>query len=222
MKNTATYKMMLFACMFFISGISHATLITFDAAISGATTFSFDGDSDSIDDVIFSTTDGSGFNTVGPGANMSFIGEPGLEGTTLISPDLRVDFLNGAITSLGFGFAMNNATDGADGVLFSVYDSGNNLLNSVFQSAFFTKPNGTDLSNFPESLVSLNFSGLASYATFDFSQNKSSRYIVDNFVGTFGSTDIIVIDVPEPAILALLGIGLAGLGFSRSRKFVLR
>lgn len=199
----------------FTFGTSQAILLTFDDAITGATSYSFDGDGDSIDDVIFSTTDASGFNTSGPGPNMSYIDEPGLEGTTLISPDLRVDFLNGAVTNLGFGFAMNNLSGPVDGVLFSVYDSSDNLLNSILQTANFTSTTaGT--SSFPEALVSLNFSGLASYATFDFSQSQSSRYILDNFNGTFGSTEDV--SVPEPSILALLSLGIFGIGVARRKK----
>jgi len=215
LKNTILHKIILFISMSLVSGILHATVITFDDAITGATSYTFDADGDLIDDVIFSTTDGSGFNTVGPGPNMSFIDEPGLEGTTLFSPDLRVDFLNGAVTNLGFGFAMNNLSGPVDGVLFSVYDGSDNLLNSIFQTADFTATTaGT--SNFPEALVSLNFSGLAAYATFDFSQVASSRYILDNFNGTFGSTDDIT--VPEPSILALLSLGIFGIGVARRKK----
>jgi len=74
----------------FTFGTPQAVVLTFDDAIVGATSYSFDGDGDSIDDVIFSTTDLSGFNTVGPGTNMSYIEQPGLEGSTIF--DLRVDF----------------------------------------------------------------------------------------------------------------------------------
>lgn len=104
-----------------IAGLSHAALLTFDDLIIGATTYSFDGDGDGMNDVIFSTTDPYGFNTVGPGQNMTYIQEPGLEGTSLLNPDLRVDFLVGAIGSLKFGFALDSSTED-DTASFQVFD----------------------------------------------------------------------------------------------------
>ena len=108
-----------------------AALITFDDAISGETSYSFDADGDSIDDVIFSTTDPLGFNTSGPGPNQSYIDEPGLEGTTSLLPDLRVDFLNGAVGTLQFGFAMSLGVGLTDGVTFTIFDSTDAVLAST-------------------------------------------------------------------------------------------
>jgi len=194
---------------------SHAAIVTFDALISGETSFGYDGDGDTINDVIFSTTDPSGFNTNGPGANMSYINEPGLEGTALFTPDLRVDFLNGSVNNLGFGFAAMNG--GA--VAFSIFDSGDNLLNSIVQLANYTLPNGLNPSSFPEALVSLNFSGIAAYALFDF-ESGMGRYIIDDFSGTFGSTeDITPGEVPIPAAALLFGPALLGfMGLRRKAK----
>ena len=217
MNNT---KFLLILCstgLFSISNLTNAAVITFDDAITGSTSYSFDGDGDLVDDVIFTTTDPSGFNTAGPGTNMSYIDEPGLEGTTLLSPDLRVDFLNGAVDNLNFGFALNTSTGGTYGVSFSIFDSADSLLNSIFQVADFTTPDGTNSSSFPEAITSLNFTGVASYATFDFSF-APSRYIIDNFTGTFGSTEDITPTIPEPATLALMGLGLAGIGYKRKVK----
>jgi hypothetical protein len=184
--------------------------LTFNNAIAGATTYNFDSDADGINDVVFSTTDPSGFNTAGPGVNMSYIQEPGLEGSTLspdlkgfLSPDLKVNFLYGAVNTLGFGYAMSTlTTDANTSVTFSAFDASNNLLASIISQAAFTMPNGVNPSNFPEGLVSLNFSGVASYALFDFNPFNAPRYIIDNFQGTFGSIER---NVPEPEVLALLG-----------------
>jgi len=84
-----------------------AVTLTFDEAISGEVIFEFDADSDAMPDAVFTTTDPGGFNTVGPGPNQLYIDEPGLEGTTTLPEDLRVDFPNGAVDSLGFGFAVS-------------------------------------------------------------------------------------------------------------------
>ncbi|MCP5200264.1 MAG: PEP-CTERM sorting domain-containing protein [Gammaproteobacteria bacterium] len=186
---------------------SHAALITFDTLVSGQTSFGYDGDGDAINDVIFSTADPFGFNTAGPGPNMSFIDEPGIEGTSLLNPDLRVDFLNGAVNTLSFGFAVNASFEApANGVTFSVFNAANQLLGSQSVQALFTAT-GSGTSNFPEGRVTLSFAGVASYALFDFV--SPSRYIVDNFEGTFGSTEDITPTVPEPMSLALAILGIA-------------
>lgn len=195
-------------------GMSDAAILTFDDVITGATTYQFDGDGDSIDDVIFSTTDPEGFNTVGPGLDMTYIQEPGLEGTSLLSQDLKVDFLNGAVINLQFGFALDSSTED-DLATFSVYDSSDTLLASSSILGLYTTT-GLGQSSYPEGYLSLNFSGIASYATFDFTSDFG-RYIIDNFEGTFGSTEDIS-PVPEPATMLLLGIGIAGLAGARFRR----
>jgi hypothetical protein len=169
---------------------AHAITLTFNDAISGSTTYSFDQDGDSVVDAVFSTTDPLGFNTVGPGPNMSYINEPGLEGTTTLAPDLRVDFPLGAVGSLGFGFAVSTGANSPNlTVTFRIYGSGGNLLASTTQLAAYTQPVPPTNSSYPEGLVSLPFSGVASYATFDFDNTDASRYIIDNFTGTFASTE---------------------------------
>ena len=159
--------------VFFVFGLclagtnAQATILTFDDAVSGAASYGFDSNGDLVDDVIFSTTDPYGFGIEGPGPNMSFINEPGLEGSASLSPALRVDFLIGAVDYLKFGFALSDdITDG--GATFEVYDSSDNSLASAFEYASYTLPNGTDPSYFPEGIVDVSFSGVASYALFYF------------------------------------------------------
>ncbi|SFG11254.1 hypothetical protein [Neptunomonas qingdaonensis] len=206
----------------YVSTTNAAEVITFDEAINGIQSFSFDGNSDGLADVIFSTTDPFGFNTAGPGPNMLYITEPGLEGTTLIPEDLRVDFLGGAVSNIEFGFAVSDFQSGA-GVTFSVFDGNNNLLNSAYQTSLFTDTSfGT--SSFPEAVLSLNFPGVASYGVFDFDP-EPSRYIIDNFTGTFDSASINVAppgSLPETALLPdntgdpffdfAINVGVNGLG----------
>lgn len=185
-------------------------VITFDDAIVGATEYNFDADGDGADDVRFSTNDPLGFNTAGPGANQIFIDEPGLEGTTSLNPDLRVDFLVGAEGSISFGFAISQQADQADAVTFSVFDAGNVLLGSANGNAV------RGASTFPEGLVNLAFAGVAAYGTFNF-DTPASRYIIDNFTGEFGTVDR---GVPEPAIWAqlILGFGIVGGGVRKLRS----
>lgn len=169
---------------------ANAITLTFDDVISGATSYNFDQNSDGLTDAIFSTTDPSGFNTVGPGPNMSYIQEPGLEGTTSLTPDLRVDFPFGAVGSLGFGFGLSASSETPNlTVTFSIYDAVNNLLAQTTQLAAYTQPFPPADSDYPEAQLTLPFSGTASYATLDFNDADASRYILDNFSGTFGSSE---------------------------------
>jgi hypothetical protein len=196
---------------------SLAALLTFDDLINGQVSYAFDGDGDLLNDVIFSTTDPLGFNTLGPGPNMSFIHEPGLEGTSLLNPDLRVDFLVGALDSLSLGFALDSFTED-DTASFQIYDAADNLLASVTQLGLYSLPNGTDPSTFPEGYISTSFSGVASYALFDFTSDIG-RYIIDDFEGTFGTSEVPV-QVPEPTTLLLLGAGLAGVAVLRRKRMM--
>jgi len=206
-----------------------AVTLTFDDAISGATSYSFDGDSDGTPDAVFSTTDPSGFNTFGPGTNMSYIDEPGLEGTTTLAPDLRVDFPLGAVGTLNFGFALSAGGETANlTVTFRVYDVSDIEIGSVTQLAAFTQPAPPTDSDYPEAIASVSFSGTAAYATFDFDNTDASRYIIDNFTGTFGSTErppappstpgATPIPVFGPAGLLLLSVLVAVLGALGMRR----
>lgn len=189
---------------------TQAATVTFDTLVTGQTSFGFDGDGDSINDVIFSTTDPNGFNTIGPGVNQSFIHEPGLEGTSLLNPDLQVDFVNGAVGSISFGFALNSSSAGpAYFANFELFDASNvSLGNVTVTGAYTTTPLGQ--SSFPEGQVVLSFSGIASYGLFNL-ESEFGRLIIDDVQGTFGSTE----SVPEPASGMLLAGGVAALWASR-------
>jgi len=188
-KTSCKYMLVLVLGLAWASQAAAVTL-TFDEVISGETSFSFDADGDNLPDAVFTTTDPGGFNTVGPGPNQLYIEEPGLEGTTTLTPDLKVDFPNGAINSLGFGFAMNAGVETPDlTVTFRIFDGAGNVLSTTTDTAVFTEPTPPNPSGFPEALVSLIFFGTASYATLDFNDADGSRYIIDNFTGTFGSTE---------------------------------
>jgi hypothetical protein len=152
--------------------------LTFDDLIQGKTAYHFDADGDGKAEVIFSTTDPGGFNRVGPGTNMTYIQEPGLEGTSLLAPDLRVDFLAGARGNLNFAFAVDSESQD-DTASFQVYDARGNQIAAQSQVGLYTAtPQGT--SSAPEGQIGVNFAGTASYATFNFTSDNG-RYIIDNF-----------------------------------------
>ena len=93
--------------------------------------------------------------------------------------------------------------------------SGMEIANASQIGDFTVTAPPSGLSSFPEGEILLSFAGEAAYATFDFT-SQYGRYIVDDFSGTFGSTERP--PLPEPATIALLGLGLAGIGLSRRRK----
>lgn len=174
---------------------ARAATITFDDIVQGVTSYGYDGDGDGVDDVIFSTPDPLGFNTVGPGPNVNYVNEPGIEGTSQIPESLRVDFEVGAIGGIQFGFVLCTSSE-TSGVTFRVYDADDNLLSETFTLATYT-PTASGQSSFPEGLVEVTFPGRAEYATFTFTNTTANdpgscgRYIIDNLTGLFGSSEVI-------------------------------
>ena len=176
------------------SGVSATTLgpetITFDDAISGVPFFNYDSnDSDSFTDVVFSTSDSGGFNTVGPGPDQLYINEPGIEGTTDLNPDLRVDFLQGAVGTISSGFAL--ISDGQ--ATFTAFNAADVPIGTqTLRGDFFALPGG-GTSLFPENNLVVALSGTATYGLFDFvlDGDSSGRYIIDNFTFTPAGEDVI-------------------------------
>ncbi|MCV2349418.1 PEP-CTERM sorting domain-containing protein [Paucibacter sp. Y2R2-4] len=187
-----------------------SAIVTFDDLIQGQVSYGFDGDADGINDVVFSTSDPAGFNTIGPGVEQSFVHEPGLEGTSLLNPDLRVDFLRGATGNIKFGFALLSTSESPDWFAsFKVFDANHVLLGSVSAAGAFSVI-GSGQSSFPEGQISLSFAGVAAYGLFDFA-SQGGRFIMDDFAGDFGSV------VPEPSTWALLLLGCGMLLLLRRR-----
>jgi hypothetical protein len=202
-----------------LSNISNAGIITFDDPIAlSEPTYSADGDGDSIIDVVFSTSDvgNFGFYSGGPGSNQLYTDGIGLG---FSYPDqFKIDFIHGAVNNLNFGMIFGNfiGVGGIDELTFSVFDSSNNELASVTQIADYTLLNGGNQSSYPETLVNISFSQVASYATITSLNGPSSDFFIDNFSGTFGSSERA--SVPEPSTLAILTLSLIGLTARRFKK----
>lgn len=213
---------------------SHAAIVTFDKLVEGTSRFTLDADGDYMRDVTFSTTDPAGFSRDGPSVgHQNYISGPGLEGTSELAPDVRVDFLQGAVGPLSFAFVMDPRPSSSlrlpiPGVTFSVFDPSHVLIASVSAGADYTKKmDPKQVSQFPEARLTATFSGVASYALFDFDSVESRRYMLDNFAGTFGSSEGVpptegIPAIPEPRTAILLAFGLATVLLMTQRAFCLR
>lgn len=209
----------LFSFLIFVPA-AEAAVVTFDGLFItiGQRSYGFDGDGDAVDDIVFSTMDPSGFFDSGPGPDQLFINEPALEGTSILDPDLRVDFLFGASDNLSFGYAVNHLGiigNNPGDASFEVYDVSNALLASaIVNSIRFALPGG-GLSSFPEGVIDVSFVGTASYALINF-RGDNSRFIIDNFEGNFGSSNVLGA-IPEPATFLLIGAGMMSFAGMRRR-----
>lgn len=185
-------KKLTLAALFFFSVNAFAVNITFDGIANGVSTFSYDADSDGTADAVFTKFDGGVWNFGGP-TQSNYVTRPGLTAFSSDGDEIRVDFSNGAKTSVGFSFARNDAcvgrsvgyTNAAESAQLRVYDSTNTLLGTATVIPECTL---NVLGSFIEGQVTVTFTGTASYAVVDF--QGSTAYILDNFNGTFGSSEI--------------------------------
>ncbi len=170
--------------------------LDFSDAVQGRSFYAYDGDRDGNPDIVVSTADPFGFNTFGPGPNMRFIQEPGIEGRRNLPTDLRLNFVRGAVNEVSFGFAVSDGQGGQTQLTFGLYDVNNQLLASSVTTASFQNLTNGSQSSFPEAQVALSFSGTAAYGLLDFAPTAAGnqdfgRYILDNLSTDFaGATTL--------------------------------
>ncbi|MBU2876460.1 PEP-CTERM sorting domain-containing protein [Aliiglaciecola lipolytica] len=139
-----------------------------------------------------------------------FSGGYAIDGTSYLLGDLtgsqtlRVDF-DSSVSAWGATFS--GISNGTLNTVISAYDSNSNLLGMLNSSS----PNNS----------TVGFYG------FSFDSNEMADYLVFQNItlnnDVFGMDNVSFVtatSVPEPASMALLGLGLAGIAFSRKKKIV--
>ncbi|MAO55568.1 MAG: hypothetical protein CMM61_07715, partial [Rhodospirillaceae bacterium] len=153
------------------------------SASPGQTSYAVDTDSDTNDDITITTTNAGGFDAVNAQPNQEFVTGAGLQVSSNESTDLRIDFADGAVGKIQFGYSVD-AIDLADipGVTVRLYDASNQLLTTTAQTANFTPISGVGQSDTPEGFVQVAFEGRAAYAEIDFtSADAAASFTLDDF-----------------------------------------
>ena len=185
--------------------------IDFESLVGGESLFGIDVNADGETDVEFSTTADGGFNIGGPNPEEQvFASGLVLETSSISDPDIRVDFFGGATDSIQLGFALlAGVDDPGQGLQLDVFDRLGEPLASAFEAGqLLTVDSASGLSGFPESLISVSFDGVASFALLD-ATASGTRFVIDDFSGTF-----LPAAIPEPNG----GIGLVLLGLLLRRR----
>jgi len=187
------------------------SLLTFDDFVGYPPTYSGDGDGDGILDVLFTTDHPNGFYGEGPGSSQYFVHEPGLASSTLLNPDVRVDFFFGAVEFISFGFAVNDMEAHASNYAhLELFDAGGTSLGAAtVYPDIYVWDSGNSASIYIEAELNLYFSGTAAYGLFDFG-SRGTDFIIDDFRGRFGSSEQDPVPEPSTAVLLVLGMVMAG------------
>lgn len=183
----------LSASLMCISTVAHATVIDFEGLPTGAVANPL-----ALSGASFTTP--GGFNFITPFGSKSLCPSVSASSADDCSSNLNVTF-SAAASNVSFAFAANNQTTiGADIGDVQVF-SGVTLLGTVNVIV-------QDRSSFTYDVVNLAaFTGVTGLVI---TTTDASGLVYDNF--SFTSV------VPEPSTLALFGLGLAGIGFSRRRS----
>ncbi len=178
-----------------ISGVAQATVIDFEGLPTGAAANPL-----VLSGVSFETP--GGFNYVGPAfGSTELCPSPSAFSNADCSLNLMVTF-SAAASNISFEFAGNNETSiGADIGDVQVY-SGATLLGTVDVIVQDGSASTHDL---------VNLTAFSNVSQLMISSTDFGGVTYDNF-------SFIARDVPEPSTLALLGLGLAGIGFSQRRR----